>query len=76
MGLLAGLFGIGISYILIPIINLVLHHFTGDIPLNATLVPISALILIILSVILTLIGGIIPARAAAKKDPVEALRSE
>ena len=76
VGLLAGLFGIGISYILIPIINLVLHHFTGDIPLNATLVPISALILIILSVILTLIGGIIPARAAAKKDPVEALRSE
>ena len=76
VGLLAGLFGIGISYILIPIINLVLHHFTGDIPLNATLVPISALILIILSVILTLIGGIIPARAAAKKDPVEALRTE
>lgn len=76
VGLLAGLFGIGISYLLIPIINLVLHHFTGDIPLNATLVPVSALILVVLSVILTLIGGIIPARAAAKKDPVEALRSE
>lgn len=76
VGLLAGLFGIGISYILIPIINMVLHHFTGDIPLNATLVPVSALVLIILSVILTLIGGLIPARAAAKKDPVEALRSE
>ena len=76
VGLLAGLFGIVISYLLIPIINLVLHRFTGDIPLNATLVPVSAIILIILSVILTLIGGIIPARAAAKKDPVEALRSE
>lgn len=76
VGLLSGIFGIGISYICIPIINLILHHFTGDIPLAATLAPISALILIILSVILTLIGGLIPARAAAKKDPVEALRSE
>ena len=76
VGFLAGLFGIGISYTLIPIINLVLHHFTGDIPLNATLEPVSALILILLSIVLTLIGGIIPARAAAKKDPVEALRSE
>ena len=76
VGLLAGLFGIGISYVLIPIINLVLHHFTGDIPLNAALIPISAIVLVVLSVILTLIGGIIPARAAAKKDPVEALRSE
>ena len=76
VGLLSGLFGIGVSYILIPIINMILHHFTGDIPLNAALAPISALILIILSVILTLIGGLIPSRAAAKKDPVEALRSE
>ena len=76
VGLLAGLFGIGITYLLIPIINAVLHNFTGDIPLNAALVPVSALILIGLSVILTLIGGLIPARAASKKDPVEALRSE
>jgi ABC-type antimicrobial peptide transport system permease subunit len=76
VGLLAGLFGIGISYALIPVINLILHHFTGDIPLYVTLIPTSAIILVILSVILTLIGGIIPARTAAKKDPVEALRSE
>ena len=76
VGLLSGLFGIGITYLFIPIINLVLHHFIGDIPLNATLMPISALILIALSVILTLIGGLIPAKAASKKDPVEALRSE
>ncbi len=76
VGLLSGVFGIGISYICIPIINAILHHFTGDIPLAATLAPVSALILIVLSVILTLIGGLIPARAAAKKDPVEALRSE
>ncbi len=76
VGLLAGLFGIGISYLIIPIINFVLHLFTGDIPLNAQLYPISAIILITISVGLTLIGGIIPASAASKKDPVEALRSE
>ncbi len=76
IGLLSGLLGIGISYMLIPIINSVLHHFTGNIPLSAALEIHRAVILIILSIILTLIGGIIPARAAAKKDPVEALRSE
>ena len=76
IGLLSGLIGVGISYLLIPIINLVLHHFTGDIPLSATLDPRTALLLVVLSVILTLIAGIIPSRSAAKKDPVEALRSE
>ena len=76
IGFLSGIFGIIISYILIPIINLILHHFTGDIPLSATLDPRTALWLIVLSVILTLIGGLIPARSASKKDPVEALRSE
>ena len=76
IGLLSGLFGIGISYILVPIINKVLHHYTGNIPLSAALEIKNALILIVLSIILTLIGGLIPARAASKKDPVEALRSE
>lgn len=76
VGLLSGMMGIGISYLLIPLINLVLHHFTGDIPLVVRLDPGQAVILVALSVVLTLIGGLIPARAAAKKDPVEALRSE
>ena len=76
IGLLSGLFGVGISYLLIPPINLVLHHFTGDIPLSAVLDPKMALFLIGLSIVLTLIGGLIPARAASKKDPVEALRTE
>ena len=76
IGLLSGLFGIGISYVLIPIINAVLHHYTGNIPLQAYLAIDSALLLVALSIILTLIGGLIPARAASKKDPVEALRSE
>lgn len=76
IGLLSGLLGVGISYLLIPLINLILHHFTGDIPLSAALEVKMAVFLIGLSVILTLIGGLIPARAASKKDPVEALRSE
>ncbi len=76
IGLLSGLLGIGISYSLIPIINSILHHFTGNIPLSASLAIERAIILVILSIILTLIGGLIPARAASKKDPVEALRTE
>lgn len=76
VGLLAGLFGVVISYILIIPINIVLHHFIGDVPLYASLDPRMAGVLIVLSIILTLIGGIIPARSASKKDPVEALRSE
>ena len=76
IGLLSGLFGIGFTYAVIPIINKVLHHFTGNIPLNATFYFNNAIRLVILSVILTLIGGLIPARAASKKDPVIALRTE
>ena len=76
IGLLSGLFGVGISYILIVPINLILHYFIGDVPLYAALDPKMALFLIVLSVVLTLIGGLIPARAASKKDPAEALRSE
>ena len=76
IGLLSGLFGIGISYSLIPIINKVLHHYTGNIPLSASLKVNNALVLVLLSIVLTLIGGLIPARAASKRDPVEALRSE
>lgn len=76
IGLLAGVFAIAISYLLIPIINVVLHHFIGDVPLNAALAPSTAILLVLLSIVLTLIGGLIPAHSASKKDPVEALRSE
>ena len=76
IGLLSGVFAIAFSYLIIPIINIILHHFTGDIPLSAALAPNMALFLIVLSVALTLIGGLIPAKSASKKDPVEALRSE
>ena len=76
IGLLSGLFGIGVSYALIPIINAVLRYFTGNIPLNVMLYFDNAVVLVVLSIILTLIGGLIPARAASKKDPVIALRTE
>ena len=76
IGLLSGLIGVAFSYLSIPLINLALHHFIGDIPLYVTLHPRTAGFLIILSIILTLIGGLIPARSASKKDPVEALRTE
>lgn len=76
IGLLSGIFGICIAYGLIPIINSILHHFAGNVPLNAILEVTNAISLIILSVILTLIGGLIPAKSASKKDPVIALRTE
>ena len=76
IGLLSGLFGIGVTYLLIPIINNILHYFTGNIPLNVTFYAKNAIILVVLSIILTLIGGIIPSKAASKKDPVIALRTE
>lgn len=76
IGFLSGLFGIGISYALIPIINAILHHYTGNIPLKAMLEIKNGLLLVGLSIILTLIGGLIPAKSASKKDPVIALRTE
>ena len=76
IGLLAGLIGIGVTYAVVPVINKVLHHFVGNIPLNAIFYFKNASVLVILSVILTLIGGLIPAKAASKKDPAVVLRSE
>ena len=76
IGFLSGLFGIITSYLLILPINAVLAALTNVDNLRAALAPNSAVWLIILSIVLTLIGGLIPARAASKKDPVEALRTE
>ena len=76
IGALAGLLGVGISELLIIPANLIIHALTKQEAINAILPPLGAVILIILSIILTLIGGIIPSRKAAKSDPVTALRSE
>ena len=76
IGLLSGFIGIGITYALIPIINSIIHSLTGNLSINSLLELKGAIALVILSVILTLIGGLIPAASASKRDPVEALRSE
>ena len=76
IGLISGLFGIGLTYLLQLPINAVIHQVLDTTAVNAALPLSSAAILIALSVVLTMIGGIIPSRKAAKKDPVEALRSE
>ncbi|MEE0885039.1 MAG: ABC transporter ATP-binding protein/permease [Faecalimonas sp.] len=76
VGLCAGLLGIGVTASLVPLINYIIHSLTGNMDINAVLPIRAAIVLVILSVILTLIGGLIPSRQAAKKDPVLALRSE
>ncbi len=76
IGLLAGLFGIGITRLLLIPGNYLIHTIADNQSVNAYLPVRSGLILIALSVVLTLIGGIIPSRKAAKSDPVTALRTE
>ena len=75
IGLSSGILGILIARLLIFPINMVLYDLT-ELENVARLNPLHALILIIVSMTLTLIGGLIPARIASKKDPVEALRTE
>ncbi|MBQ3356228.1 MAG: ABC transporter ATP-binding protein/permease [Oscillospiraceae bacterium] len=76
IGSLAGILGVGITLLLIIPANAILHAVTGQYGVNAALPPGAALLLIALSIVLTLIGGIIPSRKAAHSDPVTALRSE
>ncbi len=76
VGLGAGGIGIGGTLLLLIPINIILHKLTNVATLNAVLPVGSALVLIAISVVLTFISGLIPARAAAKKNPVEALRTE
>ncbi len=75
IGLFAGLIGIGFTYLVSIPINLLLGTATG-INTLADLPILSALVMVVISVGLTLISGLIPANAAAKKDPVIALRTE
>jgi len=76
IGFAAGALGVAVTYLLIIPINLILNYFTNIPNLKAMLPFGAALILIAISVILTLISGLIPSRSAAKKDPVIALRTE
>lgn len=75
IGSLSGILGVTIAYLITIPANIVIERLT-DLSDVAQLDPIHAILLVIISVTLTLIGGAIPARMAAKKDPVEALRTE
>ena len=75
IGLTAGLLGIGVTLLLNIPINIVIKNIT-DIS-NLSVLPVKgAIVLVLISMVLTVIAGFIPAKVAAKKDPVEALRTE
>ena len=76
IGLAAGALGVCITWLLCIPINALLHQLTGIANLSAFLDLRVALILVAISMLLTLIAGVIPSRSAAKKDPVLALRTE
>ena len=76
VGLAAGLLGILVSVAATFPINAVIHSLTGLDDLSAVLPAGAGAILVAISVILTVFAGLVPSRGAAKKDPVEALRSE
>ncbi len=75
IGAISGLIGVGITYLLSGLINIIVGSL-GDVPAIAILPIPTAIVMVIISIALTLISGVVPARLASKKDPVEALRSE
>lgn len=75
VGLFAGLIGIGITILLNIPINIIIKNITG-VSNIASLPIIGGVILVLISMLLTVIAGLIPSRVASKKDPVEALRTE
>ena len=75
-GFLAGILGVGISLLLLIPINALIHKLAESTDVSAILPWAAGIILIVLSVILTLIGGLIPSKSASRQDPVTALRTE
>ncbi len=76
IGLCSGVMGVVLCLLLLIPGNMLIHHIAGDVNVVASLPPQAALILIVLATLLTMLGGLIPARSAAKSNPVKALRSE
>lgn len=76
IGLLSGLMGIGITLLLLIPTNIIIHNVSNQTSINAMLPVSGAVVLILLSIGLTLLGGLIPSRKAAKEDPVKALRTD
>ncbi len=75
-GLVSGLLGIGLTLVLILPINIIIRNLSGIENIGASLPAAAAAILVAISVLLTVVAGLIPSRIAARKDPVEALRTE
>lgn len=76
VGLIAGILGIVVTLLLNIPINSIIHSLTNMDTVNAVLPVNAAIILVVISMVLTIIAGLIPSRMASKKDPVEALRTE
>ena len=76
IGAMAGLLGVGITYLLLIPANRIIASVAGEVNIRAYLPITAAGILVALSIVLTLLGGLIPSRKAARQDPVTALRSE
>ena len=76
IGFCAGAMGIGITLLLLIPANSIIRSLADGVNVKAALPPVAAVVLIGLSVVLTLLGGLIPSRKAAKSDPVTALRTD
>ena len=76
IGFTSGVLGVGVTYALCVVVNIILFELTGIANLKAQLPIEIAVALVLVSILLTLFAGIIPSRSAAKKDPVVALRTE
>lgn len=76
IGFCAGLLGLGVSALLTIPINAIIRNLAGNQTITAQIPVSAAFALLVLSVIITVIGGLIPSKKAAKKDPVIALRTE
>ena len=76
IGLCSGCMGVGLSLILLIPGNMLIHSIADSASVTAALPLQAALVLIALATLLTILGGLIPAKSASKCDPVKALRSE
>ena len=75
IGLISGMIGVGITLLLTLPINSIIYALSG-VAIHATVSVTQATVLVLISLGLTILAGLIPAKMASKKDPVEALRSE
>ncbi len=75
VGLISGLLGIGITILLTIPINSLIYALAG-VSVNCMVPPVAGVVLVVISMLLTILAGFIPAKMASKRDPVEALRTE